>query len=90
MLHFINSPVAKSQFNKRLKGVGVPNLHLQEIREVEITFPKSLAEQKRIVAILDKAFEAIDQARANIERNIENAKELFQSKLNEIFSQKGA
>ncbi len=89
MLHFINSPVAKSQFNKRLKGVGVPNLHLQEIREVEITFPKSLAEQKRIVAILDKAFEAIDQARANIERNIENAKELFQSKLNEIFSQKG-
>ena len=48
-----------------------------------------LEEQKQIVALLDKAFEAIDKAKANIEQNIINAKELFQSKLNEIFSQKG-
>lgn len=48
-----------------------------------------LEEQKQIVAILDDTFEAIDQAQANIKTNIENAKELFQSKLNEIFSQKG-
>ena len=48
-----------------------------------------LSEQKQIVAILDQAFTAIDQAKANIEKNIVNAKELFQSKLNEIFSQKG-
>lgn len=89
MLYFINSPLAKEQFNSRLKGVGVPNLHLQEIREVEIPFPKSLQEQQQIVAILDQAFEAIDQAKANIEKNIANAKELFQSKLNDIFSQKG-
>ena len=89
MLYFINSPLAKEQFNSRLKGVGVPNLHLQEIREVEIPFPKSLQEQQQIVAILDQAFEAIDQAKANIEKNIANAKELFQSKLNAIFSQKG-
>lgn len=48
-----------------------------------------LEEQKQIVDLLDKAFTAIDQAKANIEKNIENAKELFQSKLNDIFSQKG-
>lgn len=48
-----------------------------------------LQEQQQIVSILDEAFEAIDQAKANIEKNIENAKELFQSKLNDIFSQKG-
>jgi type I restriction enzyme S subunit len=89
MLYFINSPKAKSQFNKRLKGIGVPNLHLKEIREVEITYPTSQEEQTQIVAILDQAFEAIDQAKANIEKNIENAKELLQSKLNDIFSQKG-
>jgi type I restriction enzyme S subunit len=46
LLHFINSPVAKSQFNKRLKGIGVPNLYLEEIQEVVISFPKSLAEQR--------------------------------------------
>ncbi|MFZ2632154.1 MAG: restriction endonuclease subunit S [Desulfosalsimonadaceae bacterium] len=53
LLYFINSSVAKEQFNKRLKGVGVPNLHLQEIREVTVSFPKSLAEQNLIVSKLD-------------------------------------
>ncbi len=85
MLYFINSPIAKSQFNKRLKGIGVPNLHLNEIREVEITFPKSLSEQKQIVAILDKAFAAIKQAKANIEKNIENAKEFYENWVQELF-----
>jgi type I restriction enzyme S subunit len=49
LLYFVNSPVAKKQFNKRLKGIGVPNLHLEEIREVEISFPKSLAKQKELI-----------------------------------------
>lgn len=53
MLYFINSPFAKKQFNKRLKGSGVPNLHLEEIREVVIPFPKLLDEQRRIVEELD-------------------------------------
>ncbi len=48
-----------------------------------------LAEQKQIVALLDQAFTSIDKAQANIETNINNAKELFQSKLNDIFSQTG-
>jgi type I restriction enzyme, S subunit len=49
----------------------------------------SIENQKQIVEILDKAFESIEQAKVNIEKNIENTKELFQSRLNEIFSQKG-
>ena len=47
-----------------------------------------LPEQKRIVAKLDQAFEAIDKTKANVERNLQNAKDLFQSKLNQIFSQR--
>ncbi len=53
LLYFINSPVAKKQFNKRLKGSGVPNLHLEEIREVVISFPKTLAEQNAVASKLD-------------------------------------
>ena|ERR1700730_13436089 len=53
LLHFINSPAAKQQFNRRLKGIGVPNLHLEEIREVVISFPRSLAQQKVTAAKLD-------------------------------------
>lgn len=85
LLHFINSPEAKIQFNKKLKGIGVPNLHLEEIREVEIAFPKSIPEQHRIVSILDRSFAAIDKAKANTEQNLKNAKELFESYLEEVF-----
>ena len=38
------------------------------------------------MAVLDEAFAAIDKAKANIERNLTNARELFQSRLNDIFS----
>lgn len=69
-------------------GAAQPNLSTQQIKE--FLLPSfSLQEQKQIVAILDEAFEAIDRAKTNIEKNIQNAKELFQSKLNEIFSKKG-
>lgn len=88
LLHFINSPLAKNQFNKRLKGIGVPNLHLEEIREVEIPLPP-LPEQQRIVAILDSAFAAISQAKANAQQNLKNAKELFESYLQGVFGNKG-
>ena len=49
----------------------------------------SLSEQQQIVEKLDTAFDLIDRAKANIEKNIQNAKELFQSKLNQVFSEKG-
>ena len=58
------------------------------MKSFEIPIPP-LPEQKQIVKLLDQAFEGIDKAKANIEKNIANAKELFQSKLNEVFSQKG-
>jgi restriction endonuclease S subunit len=45
----------------------------------------TLPEQQRIVAILDKAFAAIEQTKANTIQNLKNAKELFASYLNNIF-----
>lgn len=65
-----------------------PNYGYSHYSKIPIPIPP-LQEQQQIVSILDQAFEAIDQAKANIEKNIVNAKELFQSKLNAIFSQKG-
>ncbi|GIZ09803.1 restriction endonuclease subunit S [Flavobacterium sp. UMI-01] len=71
------------------KGATISRLYNDDLRNIIIYFPKSFQEQRAIVAKLDQAFTAIDQAKANIEKNIANAKELFQSKLNQIFSQKG-
>ncbi len=48
-----------------------------------------IIEQKRIVTILDEAFEGIDRAIALAEKNLANARELFESYLNTIFTQKG-
>jgi len=62
--------------------------HFRLLKKRPISIPP-LPEQKRIVAKLDQCFEAINKARANIERNLQNVKDLFQSKQIEIFSQKG-
>lgn len=69
-------------------GAVFNSINKSQIENIEIPIPP-LEEQRTIVAKLDQAFAAIDQAKANIEKNIANAKELFQSKLNQIFSQKG-
>ena len=49
----------------------------------------SLPEQRRIVGILDEAFAGIATAKANAEKNLQNARALFESDLNAVFSQKG-
>jgi len=84
---FESNIVQEQVFNKSM-GATVGTLTISRARNIKIPIP-TLEEQKRIVAKLDQCFEAIDKARANIERNLQNAKDLFQSKLNEIFSQKG-
>lgn len=71
------------------RGTAQKNLNVDAFKKIVFGYPKSLTEQQQIVSILDQVFKAIDQAKANIKKNIENAQELFQSKLNEIFSQKG-
>jgi type I restriction enzyme S subunit len=48
-----------------------------------------LSEQKRIVGILNEAFQAIDRAKENAEKNLANAREVFDSYLNQVFSNPG-
>ncbi len=69
-------------------GATFKELSASKLKGVQIPFPP-LPEQKQIVAILDKAFTAIDQAVANAERNLNNARELFESYLNKVFTERG-
>ena len=48
-----------------------------------------LPEQRRIVGILDEAFEGIATAKANAEKNLQNARALFESHLQSVFTQRG-
>ncbi|MGH8559603.1 MAG: restriction endonuclease subunit S, partial [Methylococcales bacterium] len=58
-----------------------------KLKQVEIPVP-SIPEQHRIVAILDKAFDGIATAKANAEKNLQNARALFESHLNAVFNQR--
>lgn len=84
---FKSDIVIKQVLNKSM-GATVGTLTISRAKIIEIPIP-TIEEQKEIVSILDDTFASIDKAKSNIERNIENAKELFQSKLNEIFFQTG-
>ena len=54
LLAFVNSPIAKEQFDKRLIGMGVPNLHLGEINQVVITYPQDKVEQIRMTQRIEE------------------------------------
>ncbi len=69
-------------------GAAQPNLSTKQINDFVIPLPP-LPEQKRIVAILDEAFAGITRAVAHAEKNLANARELFESYLNAIFTRKG-
>ena len=56
------------------------------LEDLEVPFPACLKEQRRIVGILDEAFEGIAIAKANAEKNLQNARALFDGHLREVFS----
>ena len=62
--------------------------HYRLLKELKVEFPQSISKQKQIVAILDKAFAAIETATANTKKNLANARELFESQLERAFAGK--
>lgn len=65
-----------------------PSLNLPLISGIPVALPP-LPEQQRIVGILDVAFDGIASAKANAEQNLQNARALFESHLQSVFTQRG-
>lgn len=69
-------------------GAGTTMLHVSKrSMEARKLLVPPIAEQARIVAILDEVFAGIDQTMANTEKNLANAQELFDSYLNRVFAE---
>lgn len=72
---------------KNDQGAGTTMIHVAKgSMEERMVFVPPLSAQRRIVAILDEAFEAIATAKANAEKNLQNAREVFDSKLYDLLA----
>lgn len=78
----------KEQLEAMTSGTTVPIVNKSKFNSIEIVLPP-LPEQQRIVGILDEAFEGIATAKANAEKNLQNARALFESHLQAVFSERG-
>jgi len=77
------------QMESLQKGASYPAVTDGNVRAQEIPVPP-LAEQQRIVGLLDEAFEGLATAKANAEKNLQNARALFESHLQSVFTQRGS
>jgi type I restriction enzyme S subunit len=78
----------KDELVAQATGNAQPNISQIKIKNTEVPVPP-LAEQQRIVGLLDEAFEGLATARANAEKNLQNARALFESHLQSVFTQRG-
>jgi len=70
------------------RGATVHRLMTDQIRNLDLVLPP-LAEQQRIVGLLDEAFAGLATTKTNAEKNLQNARALFESHLQSVFTQRG-
>ncbi|KKG83672.1 restriction endonuclease subunit S [Methanosarcina mazei] len=81
----MDSTVAR--INATCTGTRMPRANMNTVLDFDFSFP-SLSEQQRIVSILDETFAAIDKAKENAEKNLQNSRELFDSYLQSVDAEK--
>jgi type I restriction enzyme S subunit len=88
MFYQVLSSSFKEQLEAFSSGTTVPIVNKSKFNSIEIVLPP-LPEQQRIVGILDDAFDGIATAKANAEKNLQNARALFERHLQYVFTQRG-
>ena len=75
------------QMESLQKGASYPAVNDGEVRAQQLAYPP-LPEQQRIVTLLVEAFDGIATAKANAEKNLQNARALFESHLQSVLLSK--
>ncbi len=89
LYYFLLRPDFRNEGSARMGGaVGQQRVPKEFIENYKIPLPP-IADQKRIVGILDEAFEGIATAKANAEKNLQNSRALFESYTNSVFANGG-
>jgi len=87
-LRFIKYCLESIDFSEYRTGSTIPHIYFKDYKLAPVPLPP-IPEQKRIVALLDTVFADLEQTRAKTEQNLKNARELFDSYLQQVFIQKG-
>jgi type I restriction enzyme S subunit len=85
---FVFHLLKKFDLKRFASGAGVPTLNRNFVHDELVNIPP-LSEQQRLVGKLDEAFDGIATAKANAEKNLQNARALFESHLQAVFTQRG-
>ena len=80
--------LSKQDEIKGNEGAVFASINKAQIENLNFSYVNT-KEQKRIVTILDQVFADLEQARAKTEQNLKNARELFESYLQQVFSERG-
>lgn len=88
IFYFLQTGDFMAAMEKLQKGASYPAVTDGDVRSQPLPIPP-LAEQQRIVGVLDEAFAGLARAQANAARNLQNARALFASHLHAVFSQRG-
>lgn len=83
-LKFLYNLLIMLDLPKLAKGVK-PGINRNDVCSIEVSVPP-LPAQRRIVKILDEVFEKIARAKENAEKNLKNARELFELYLQSVFA----
>lgn len=76
----INNPGTKRQFDSNIKGIGVPNLHLGEIKKTRIILPP-MELQNEFVDFVQQ----VDKSKLAVQQSLEKTQQLFDSLMQEYF-----
>ena len=86
--YYIKSPYFQKSLKTIVGGVAIPTLSQKKLGQLEIYFPTSYDEQRRIVSYLDSSFKLIDEIKDKALKSLTEAKALFQSALTEAMEPK--
>jgi len=83
--YLLLSPILFDEFDRLAAGSTVRNLNTKLVSGIFVSYP-TFPEQRRIVKILDDVFEKTAKVKENAKKNLQNAKDLFESYLQSVFN----
>jgi type I restriction enzyme S subunit len=87
-LYYLLSRDLDGTLKNHFNGAGIQHFTGEALAQFEVPLPP-LAEQQRIVGLLDEAFAGLATAQAHAAKNLQNARALFESHLQSVFTQRG-